>query len=121
MKQYLFYGCTDRYSRGPMEILKSINVRDDESAPQAERNAADHNEHYLRYFAQGEYSALYVLVLNLNPATGVTEVLRNEYSENPLKVRTEINAAAKKTMATKKPFNMTDFVEFPTTTAENNV
>lgn len=102
MKHYLFYGCTDKYTRGPLEILKSIYVRDDESAPQSERQAADYNEHYLYNFAAGEYSALHVLVLNLNPTKGVTEVLRNEYSENPLRVRTEINTAAKKTALLKK-------------------
>ena len=92
MKQYLFYGCTDKYERGPMELLKSICVRDGSS----EANALEHERHFRSYFEQKEYSCLYVLVFNLDPANGVTEVLRNEYAENPLKHRTVINAAARK-------------------------
>jgi hypothetical protein len=100
MKQFLFYGCTDKYERGPLALLKQIHFYDGDFS--AERNAADHNEHYLRYFKSGEYSALHILILNLNPAVGTTEVIRNEYSENPLKQRVVINPAAKRTTPVKK-------------------
>lgn len=112
MKQYLFYGCTNKYERGPLELLKQITVRDEDGSAQSERNAADHNEHYLRYFKAGEYSALYILVLNLNPATGTTEVIRNEYSENPLKTRVVINPAAKRIPTRKVMMNPSQFVGF---------
>ena len=95
MKHYLFYGCTDRYERGPLELLKSILVRDNSNAPDAELNAVQHEEHFKKYFAAKEYSCLYILVLNLDPQSGITEVIRNEYAENPLKTRIVINAAAK--------------------------
>jgi hypothetical protein len=36
-----------------------------------------------------------MLVLRLDPANGITEVLKNEYMEGPLKQRITINPAAK--------------------------
>lgn len=95
MKHYLFYGCTDKYERGPMELLKTILVRDNDSAPSQEANAREHELHFKKYFEQKEYSALYILVLDLDPANGSTSVIRNEYAENPLKTRIVINTAAR--------------------------
>ena len=95
MKHYLFYGCNDKYERGPMELLKSILVRDDEGALSQEANAREHELHFKKYFERNEYSALYILVLDLDPAKGSTAVIRNEYAENPLKTRIVINAAAR--------------------------
>ena len=95
MKHYLFYGCNDKYERGPMELLKNILVRDNDSAPSQEVNAREHELHFKNYFEQKEYSALYILVLDLDPANGSTSVIRNEYAENPLKTRIVINAAAR--------------------------
>ena len=95
MKHYLFYGCNDRYERGPMELLKTILVRDNDSAPSQEAHAREHELHFKKYFEQKEYSALYILVLDLDPANGSTSVIRNEYAENPLKTRIVINAAAR--------------------------
>lgn len=102
MKQYLFYGCTDKYERGPMELLKAILVRDNHNAASLEANAMEHERHFKSYFETKEYSALLIMVLNLDPANGVTEVLRNEYAENELKKRTIINAAAKSTQVVRK-------------------
>ena len=107
MKQYLFYSCSNKFEHGPLELLKSIHVRDDNTASGSEEKAANHEKHFKEYFAIGEYSALSVLVLNLDPASGITEVIRNEYAENPLKVRTIINPAAKK--LAKKPLNTESF------------
>ena len=76
MKQYLFYGCTDKYERGPMELLKSICVRDTVNGLASEANALEHDRHFRNYFEQKEYSCLYVLVFNLDPANGVTEIGR---------------------------------------------
>jgi len=102
MKHYLFYGCTDKYERGPMELLKTVLVRDNNNAPSSEANALEHERHFKNYFEQKEYSCFFMLVLNLDPANGITEVIRNEYAENPLKHRTIINAAAKATQVVRK-------------------
>jgi hypothetical protein len=102
MKQYLFYACTNKYERGPLELQKQINVKDNQDAPHHQANADEHERHYRAYFESKEYSALYILVLNLDPANSITEVIKNEYAENPLKVRTIINPQAKGIVIKKK-------------------
>jgi hypothetical protein len=85
-----------------MELLKAITVRDNSNAPSSEANALEHEKHFKHYFEQKEYSCFFMLVLNLDPANGIVEVIRNEYAENDLKKRTIINAAAKSTQVVRK-------------------
>ena len=101
MKQYLFYACSNKYERGPLELQKQICIRDNADAMHHQQNADEHERHYRSYFAAKDYSSLHILVLNLDPANGITEVIKNEYAENPLKTRTIINPQAK-VLAVKK-------------------
>jgi hypothetical protein len=102
MKQYLFYACSNKYERGPLELQKQICVKDNQDAPHHQANADEHMRHYRAYFEGKEFSVLHILVLHLDPANGITEVLTNEYAENPLKVRTIINPQAKGLAVKKK-------------------
>lgn len=92
MRQILIYICTNKFERGPMQLGKQMIW--DQSI---DKQYNDYIRHYQESFQIGEYSALHLLELNLDPANGITEVLRNEYSENPLKTRIVINPAAAKT------------------------
>ena len=93
MKHFLFYISTNQYERTNLTLAKSILVYDDGSG---QATATDHENYYKESFKGREYSALHILVLNLDAAHGVTEVLRNEYAENPLKKRIVINEQAKR-------------------------
>ena len=112
MKQYLFYACTNKYERGPLELQKQICIKDNADAPHHQANADEHERHYHAYFEGKEYSSLHILVLNLDPVNGITEVIKNEYAENPLKVRTIINPNAKGLAATKKR-SLLDAISMP--------
>jgi len=98
MKHFLIYVCTNKYERTDLTQAKSIIV----STGGNEGNADDHMAYYKDCFQSGEYSALHILVLNLDPANGITEVLLNEYAENPLKKRIVLNEAAKSTVVKRK-------------------
>lgn len=50
---------------------------------------------YRHKFHQKRYSELHIVRLSLDPFSGNTEIIINEYANIPLKVRTEINAIAK--------------------------
>jgi len=93
MKHFLFYVSTNQYERVNLTLAKSILVFDDGTG---QGSANDHEVYYKDAFRVKEYSALHILVLNLDAANGVTEVLRNEYAENPLKKRIVINEQAKR-------------------------
>ena len=110
MKHFLFYVSNDKYERKPLQLSKQIMVQEDGSGA---ATAADHEAYYKDSFKRKEYSALHILVLNLDPANGVTEVVRNEYAENPLKQRIEINAAAKRAVPRSKSLLQTMQAEMP--------
>jgi len=92
MLQYLFYNCTDKYERRPLQLAKQVCVSD---LGHNQATADDHDAYFQSCLKSGEYSALHIMVLRLDPANGITEVVRNEYAENPLKQRIVINAPAK--------------------------
>lgn len=99
MKHYLFYLSNNKYERVPLSLSKHIMVGDDGTN---QGSADDHENYYKSSFDCKECTAFHILVLHLDPANGITEVLRNEYFENPLKTRTIINAAAKSAAVVKK-------------------
>lgn len=92
MRQYLIYACTNKYERAPLELVKQVCVKDNGNPS----NANAHMSMYKEYFRSGEYSAIHVLVMELNAMAGTTEIVINEYAEGPLCKRIVINESARK-------------------------
>jgi hypothetical protein len=92
MKHYIWYASSNKYERVPMECIKNLYQSNDDTVFGP---GLEHEAYYKECFNQGQYSQLHMLVLRLDPANGITEVLKNEYMEGPLKQRITINPAAK--------------------------
>lgn len=99
LKQALIYTNPDLYSYGQLDL---VHQRFFTSTPDAEADISYYLEKYREKFADKKYSELHILILHLDPANGVTEVLTNEYGQNPLKIKTIINAAAANAPKVKK-------------------
>ena len=95
----IWYASSNKYERTPLECIKNVyNV--EEAAIHSP--SIEHEAYYKECFNSGQYTALHQLVLRLDPANGITEVLKNEYLEGPLKQRITINPQAKATVVKKK-------------------
>lgn len=91
LKQVLIYGNSDLYKYGDM-ILTHQRAYIPNSDMDADLDY--YINQYKTRFNKKQYSELHILTLLLDPANGETTVLVNEYSQNPLKVKTIINAVA---------------------------
>ncbi len=73
-----------------------------------------------RRFARKEYSAIHILQLDLDPVNGITNVVRNDYFENPLKTKIIINGSKESTAPKAKkviaadPFGSFNWISAPT-------
>lgn len=106
LKQALIYTNSDLYNYGQLDL---VHQRFFTSSPDADADIGYYLEKYREKFADKKYSEIHILMLHLDPANGVTDVLINEFAQNPLKVRTIINAAAANAPKIKKmsqPFLM---------------
>ncbi len=75
-----------------------------------------------RRFARKEYSAIHILQLDLDPVNGITNVVRNDYFENPLKTKIIINGSKEsitpkvKKSVSADPFISMSWANFPSET-----
>lgn len=98
MIHHIWYASSDKYERSTLEHIKSVYQIGDGSPS----SAMEHEAYFKECFNSGQYTALHQLVLRLDPANGITEVIKNEYIEGPLKQRIVINPKAKSTVVKKK-------------------
>lgn len=89
MKQYLFYTSDDAYSYD-LRLNKQLFYRDGHPNEVAEGQA--YLEHFTKRFKEEEFAALLIMVLELDPVNGVTNIVKNEFMTSPLKKKIVINA-----------------------------
>ena len=99
--QSLTYINTDLYVYGKMELVSQRCFLVDSVDSLAD--CKYYFEKYRTAFAQKKYSELHIMLLRLDPANGETVVEINEFSQNPLKTRTVINAIAATAPKKSKP------------------
>ena len=88
LKQLLIYANSDLYHYGGMSLIYQL-AHESESG-----DAQYYIERYKSSFYNKKISELHIVYLLLDPLNGVTEVLLNEFAQNPLKVKTIINPKA---------------------------
>ena len=91
LKQVLIYCSSELYKYGCMDL---VHQRAYSPTPEMDNDLEYYVNQYKNRFNKKQYSELHILTLLLDPANGETTVLVNEYSQNPLKVKTIINAVA---------------------------
>ena len=91
LKQVLIYCNSDLYKHGCLDLG---HQRAYTPTLDMDSELEYYINQYKNRFNKKEYSELHILTLLLDPANGETTVLVNEYSQNPLKVKTIINAVA---------------------------
>ena len=91
LKQVLIYTNSDLYKHGCLDL---VHQRFFTSTPDADSDIDYYISQYRNKFTNKKYSEIHILMLHLDPANGITEVLMNEYAQHPVKVKTIINAAA---------------------------
>jgi hypothetical protein len=64
------------------------------SSPDADQDIQYYIDQYKAKFTNKKYSELHIIIMHLDPANSITDVLVNEYAQHPVKVKTIINAAA---------------------------
>lgn len=87
--QYNLYANPNVFEYGQMQPICAYNQ-------QEEHHFNAYVDKYMGKIRNKTCSEVYILVMKLDPANGVTEVLRNDYVTNPLKLKIEINVAAKR-------------------------
>lgn len=99
IRQYLYYIGSSIYSHD-LRLDKQIH------GDTLDSDKMSHGQSYIDYYRtmmqNKDLSALLVMVLDIDPANGVTNIIMNEYIENPLKKKIVINAKAREGMVSKK-------------------
>ena len=84
------YGNTDKYSYGRLSLI--MNQTYHSYSPTGD--IAAYLDSYRRKFTSKHFTQIHLMVLKLDPKNGISEILVNEYAENPLLEKTKLNAEA---------------------------
>lgn len=115
MYQTLFYVNDDWYDQPSSLRLHAYRRTEDPLEAQAWANS------YREAFRVKNFQALHMVMIKLEPQSGVFEVLLNEYGTHPLKQIKEINPkAAEIQKARPKRMSFADFVPAPPIIDDNN-
>lgn len=98
IRQYLYYTGVSVYSHD-LRLDKQIH------GSTLDTDKMNHGQSYIDYYRtmmrNKDLSALLIMVIELDPANGVTNIIMNEYSENPLKKKIIINTKARENVVAK--------------------